>query len=77
MLRGDMADLPVPTLFVWGDKDAYVPPSSGRSLARHMPHARVEIVADAGRMPQVDQPTAVAAAITGHLRVAAPDDAAA
>jgi 3-oxoadipate enol-lactonase/4-carboxymuconolactone decarboxylase len=74
MLRGDMAYLPVPTLFMWGDKDAYAPPASGQSLARQMPHARLEIIADAGHMPQLDRPNAVAAAITGHLRSAAPDN---
>jgi pimeloyl-ACP methyl ester carboxylesterase len=60
MLRSDMAHLRAPTLFVWGDRDAYAPPSSGQSLARQMPHARVEIIADAGHMPQLDQPNAVA-----------------
>ena len=75
MLRGDMAHLPVPTLFGWGDRDAYAPPSSGESLARQMPHARLEIIADAGHMPQLDRPNAVADAITGHLSSAAPDDA--
>jgi pimeloyl-ACP methyl ester carboxylesterase len=32
MLRSDMARLKVPTLFVWGDKDAYAPSSSGQRL---------------------------------------------
>jgi pimeloyl-ACP methyl ester carboxylesterase len=67
MLRGEMAHLKVPTLFVWGDRDAYAPSSSGQSLARQMPHARLEIIADAGHMPQLDRPNAVADAITGHL----------
>ena len=42
MLRGDMAHLWVPTLFARGDRDAFDPPSSGQSLAREMPHARLE-----------------------------------
>jgi pimeloyl-ACP methyl ester carboxylesterase len=75
MLRNDMAQLPVPTLFAWGDSDAYGPPSSGQSLARQMPCARFEIIAGAGHMPQVDRPNAVADAITRHLSDAAPDDA--
>jgi pimeloyl-ACP methyl ester carboxylesterase len=75
MLRGDMAHLPVLTLFGWGDRDAYAPPASGQSLARQMPHARLEIVADAGHMPQLDRPNAVADAIMGHLSSAAPGDA--
>lgn len=67
MLRREMAHLKLPTLFVWGARDAYAPPSSGQSLARQMPHARVEIIADAGHIPQLDRPNAVADAITGHL----------
>jgi pimeloyl-ACP methyl ester carboxylesterase len=35
----------------------------------------MEIVADAGHMPQLDRPTAVAAAVTAHLSGAARDDA--
>ena len=57
MLRSVMAHLPVPTLFVWGDRDAYAPPSSGQSLARQMPHARVEIIADAGTCRSSTNPT--------------------
>jgi pimeloyl-ACP methyl ester carboxylesterase len=53
----DMTHLPVPTLFGWGDRDAYAPPSSGQSLARQMPHARLEIITDAGHVPKVSQPT--------------------
>jgi pimeloyl-ACP methyl ester carboxylesterase len=75
MLRDDMAHLPVPTLFGWGDRDAYAPPASGQSLTRQMPHARLEIIADAGHMPQIDRPNAVADAITGHLSSAGPGDA--
>jgi len=57
MLRDDMARLPAPTLFACGDRDAFAPSSSGYSLARQMPHARVEIIAGAGHMPQRDRPT--------------------
>jgi pimeloyl-ACP methyl ester carboxylesterase len=67
MLRSDVAQLPVPTLFAWGDSDAYGPSSSGQSLARQMPYARFEIIAGAGHMPQLDRPNAVADAITRHL----------
>jgi pimeloyl-ACP methyl ester carboxylesterase len=55
-----------------GDRDAYSPPSSGQSLARQMPQARLEIIADAGHMPQLERPNAVADAITAHLSSAGP-----
>jgi hypothetical protein len=34
MLHSEMAQLPVPALFAWGDSDAHGPSSSGQSLAR-------------------------------------------
>jgi pimeloyl-ACP methyl ester carboxylesterase len=45
------------TVRVGRDRDAYAPSSSGQSLARQMPHARVEIIADAGHMPSSTNPT--------------------
>jgi 2-hydroxy-6-oxonona-2,4-dienedioate hydrolase len=75
VLRGDMSQLPVPTLFAWGDRDAFDPPSSGQSLAREMPHARLEIITDAGHVPWIDQPNPVAHALTRYLSGATPGDA--
>jgi len=72
MLRADMAQLPVPTLFAWGDRDAYGPSTSGQSLARQMPYAHFEIIADAGHVPWLDRPNTVADAITAHLSDAGP-----
>jgi pimeloyl-ACP methyl ester carboxylesterase len=68
MMLGDaMTDLPVPTLFLWGDADAFAPPSRGREVAARMPDARFEILRDAGHLPYVDWPDAVAGAINGFL----------
>jgi pimeloyl-ACP methyl ester carboxylesterase len=65
MMRDDMAHLPVPTLFVWGDADVFAPPSSGYDMAARMPNAHVEVIADAGHLPWLDRPDTVAAAIIG------------
>ncbi|HZY65083.1 MAG TPA: alpha/beta hydrolase [Rubrobacteraceae bacterium] len=67
MMRDDMAHLPVPTLFVWGDADAFAPPSSGRDMAARMPDAHIEVIADAGHLPYLDRPEAVADAIKNFL----------
>jgi pimeloyl-ACP methyl ester carboxylesterase len=75
MLRSEMAQLPVPTRFAWGDSDAYGPSSSGQSLARQMPYARFEIIAGAGHMPRLDRPNAFADPITRHLSNATSGDA--
>jgi pimeloyl-ACP methyl ester carboxylesterase len=63
MLRDDMARLTVPALFLWGDADAFAPPSSGQDVVARMTNARVEILPDTGHLPHVDQPDAVAATI--------------
>jgi pimeloyl-ACP methyl ester carboxylesterase len=70
MLRDDMAHLPVPTLFLWGDADAFAPPSRGQDMAARMPDARCEVVAGAGHLPHFDRLDTVAAAIVEFL---APD----
>ena len=67
MLRDDMANLSVPTLFIWGEADAFAPPSNGQEVAAQMPVAQIEILADAGHLPYLDQPDAVAALITKFL----------
>ena len=68
MMRDDMAKLPVPTLFVWGDKDAFAPPSSGEDMAARMPKAGIETIADAGHKPYLDQPAATATVINAFLQ---------
>jgi pimeloyl-ACP methyl ester carboxylesterase len=67
MMRDDMARLAVPTLFLWGDADAFAPPSSGQDMVAKMPDARIEVLPNTGHLPYVDRPDAVAAAITGFL----------
>lgn len=71
-LREPMTQLAIPTLFAWGDRDSFAPPSSGHDLAARMPAARVEILDDAGHLPQLDQPEALARSIEGFLRARRP-----
>lgn len=66
-MRDDMTYLTVPTLFVWGDADAFAPPLSGRDMAARMPEAQIEVVPDAGHLPYLDRPDAVADAIIRFL----------
>lgn len=67
LVRDAMATLHVPTLFVWGDADAFAPPSSGQRVAARMRDARVRVVRDAGHLPWIDHPEAVAAEIVEFL----------
>ena len=55
-----MARLPVPTLFLWGDRDAFAPPSIGQDLAARMPSARLVTLPDTGHLPHLERPEAVA-----------------
>jgi len=57
-----------PTLILWGDRDAVMPPSyAGRFAAALDGHARVETVPGAGHLAYLDQPDAVARAVLAHL----------
>jgi pimeloyl-ACP methyl ester carboxylesterase len=59
MLGEEVARLAVPTLFLWGDRDAFALPVRGQTLAERMPHARFEVLKDAGHVPYLDQPERV------------------
>ena len=55
----------VPTLCVVGDQDGSTPPDLVRSMAELIPGSRFEIIRDAGHIPCVEQPDALAALIRG------------
>ena len=58
----------VPTLILWGERDALLPPSYAAKFARRINGAaRVQTVADAGHLAYLDQPDAVAKAALAHL----------
>ncbi len=70
MLRDEMARLPTPTLFIWGERDAFAPPVRGQTLASRMPAARLETIADAGHVVYLDEPERVAALAIEFLNAA-------
>lgn len=55
-LRSELAQLRPPTLFLWGEKDAFGPPTLGVEMAALAPDARCVVVQDAGHLPFWDQP---------------------
>jgi pimeloyl-ACP methyl ester carboxylesterase len=67
VLRHEMEHLPTPTLFVWGDADAFSPPSVGQDMAGRMPDARIEVIPNTGHLPHIERPETVAGAINGFL----------
>ena len=69
-LEGALATLSVPTLFICGDHDPLAGPDVGRDLATRMPDARITVITDAGHIPHLDQPDAVATALNQFLEQA-------
>jgi pimeloyl-ACP methyl ester carboxylesterase len=68
MMREAMERLAVPTLFLWGDRDAFAPPASGEALAARMPNASVTVLDDVGHLPQLEAPARVGELIAAFLR---------
>jgi pimeloyl-ACP methyl ester carboxylesterase len=66
-MHEDMKHLPAPTRFVWGDQDQVATSQIAYELAQNMRDATLEVITDAGHLPHLDQPQAVAAAINPEL----------
>jgi pimeloyl-ACP methyl ester carboxylesterase len=63
-LRSRLAGIDIPALVVWGESDGVADPVYGRAFAAAIPGARFELLAEAGHMPQLEQPERLAALIT-------------
>jgi pimeloyl-ACP methyl ester carboxylesterase len=55
-LRRRLGRVTIPALVVWGDSDRVVDPDYGRAYAQSFPHARFELIPEAGHLPQIEQP---------------------
>ncbi|MBP0454177.1 alpha/beta hydrolase [Kitasatospora sp. RG8] len=58
----------VPTLLVWGESDRIVTPAYGAAYADAFANGTLEVVPEAGHLPQIEQPEATIALIDAHLR---------
>ncbi len=56
-----------PTLIVWGDSDRIVVPAYAKAFAQKIAAARIEPIARAGHLPQLEQPDAVLDALGKFL----------
>ena len=54
-LRTRLANMPIPTLVIWGESDRIVSPDYGRVLASSIPQSHFATVAAAGHFPQIEQ----------------------
>jgi pimeloyl-ACP methyl ester carboxylesterase len=59
------ADVPVPTLVVWGGQDRIMPVALAPRLAATIPDARLLVLDDVGHLPYVEAPEPVARAVLG------------
>lgn len=59
--------LHAPTLVVWGEQDALIPVAYAEEWGRRIADCRVEIVADCGHIPQVEQSGATLALVEAFL----------
>jgi pimeloyl-ACP methyl ester carboxylesterase len=57
-----------PVLIIWGDKDAVFPPQVGRDLQKSIPGSALEVIPDAGHLPQWERPELVNPLILKFLR---------
>ncbi|MET9887591.1 alpha/beta hydrolase [Streptomyces sp. NPDC006430] len=58
----------VPALLLWGESDRIVTPAYGAVYAEAFGTGRLQIIPEAGHLPQLEQPEATFAAIDGYLR---------
>ena len=61
-----LTEVRTPALIVWGEHDQVVPRSCADGYAEALPNARLEIVAGAGHLVDLEQPTILAGLIAAH-----------
>jgi pimeloyl-ACP methyl ester carboxylesterase len=66
-LAGQLWSIRTPTLLVWGDRDALVPPILARRYLDALPHARLALIPGAGHVPMADRPEAFSRAVLDFL----------
>ncbi len=59
---------PVPVLALWGSDDKTIPPSHQRSIAEHVPEAKLIEICGAGHFPHETHSAEVLAAVTDFLQ---------
>lgn len=61
-----LGEVETTTLIIWGAEDRVVPPICGEQYARTLPNARLETVAGAGHLVEMEEPERVATLIKQH-----------
>lgn len=66
-VRGDLRNIEAPTLLVWGENDALIPPAVGDLLREEIPNSRLLLLERSGHVPMFDQPQDFNAALLAFL----------
>jgi pimeloyl-ACP methyl ester carboxylesterase len=66
-LRRRIHRVSAPTILIWGERDALVPPIYADEFAALLRDARKVLIADAGHLPQLEQPEPVGQAVLEFL----------
>jgi len=66
-VRAEARSIRAPTLLLWGERDALVPPALATAWREAIPHARLVVLEGAGHVPMVERPRAFASAVGGFL----------
>ena len=76
VIAGDMYDpklirrlarVSIPVVAIWGDSDGIVTPAYGAAYAAAFQNGRIEVIKDAGHLPQIEQPAATLAVIDAFV----------
>jgi pimeloyl-ACP methyl ester carboxylesterase len=68
-LARPLAEIRVPVLIVWGDRDTWVPLARGERLRKELPRAGWLVVPGAGHLVLEERPADVDAALIAFLKV--------
>lgn len=63
-----LGSISVPTLIIVGDEDVITPPKEARAMHAAIPHSRLEVIAGAGHLSNVERPGAFNAVLGEFLR---------
>src|SRR5436309_11545944 len=66
-LQHRMHRIAAPTLIIWGKADRIIAPAYAQEFAKRIAGARIELIDQAGHLPQLEQPEAVAKAVQAFL----------
>ena len=67
-LKKRLHRITAPTLILWGEQDGLVPPVYASEFEAAIPNARVELIAGAGHIPQMEQLERTANAVATFLQ---------